>query len=362
MTTSPQITTQPVIRSQQEITSLVNEIISQHYQASIAKARLLHPRYARLLQAMHALAAAGGKRMRPYLAVMTYESYGGSKYRDMCTVGAALEQLHAAMLMHDDIIDRDYTRYGVKNVSGQYRDIYNQIAGKDAAHYADSAAILAGDISLSAAYQLVLDTGFSAKQKLVLQRLLGEAVFRVCGGELIDTEAALYQPQATDPLLVSGMKTAHYSFVTPMLCGSLMAGAVEDEIEKLTDLGMKLGVAFQLADDILGIYGDQAVTGKSNTGDIREGRRTWLAGKARELASTDQLKIIDSCYGNPGLDTEQADSIRRVFAACGALAACQNKITGLADECRIIVASLALPISAKDNFYNIITKATQRDR
>jgi geranylgeranyl diphosphate synthase type II len=348
--------------SKEEIILLVNQVIDQYYAMSIAKAGLLHPRYEKLLVSMRTLAMAGGKRMRPYLAVTTYEAYGGTQLKDMCIVGASLELLHGAMLIHDDIIDRDSVRYGINNISGQYREHYKELAGEDAAHFADSAALLAGDITLSASYQLILDSGFRAEQKILAQRLLAEAIFKVCGGELIDTDAALYPPEESDPLLINEIKTAHYSFVTPMLIGAALAGANEDELQKLTSFGMKLGVAFQLADDLLGMFGDEALTGKSSMGDMREGKRTWLSRTAFERASQEQLMILEQQYGNKDLQEPDADRIRQIFIDSGAVEACSQKIEELAAEAKVAMQKLELSHEAKGVYLELIDKTTRRDK
>jgi geranylgeranyl diphosphate synthase type II len=340
----------------------VNVIIDSFYDNSRAKAAALHPRFELLLEVMHNLTAAGGKRMRPYLAVSVYTAYGGAQYKDMCHVGAALELLHTAMLIHDDIIDRDLTRYGIDNVAGQYLKIYGSVTNKDPDHYSTAAALLAGDINISAAYQLVLESGFSAEQKIKAHTYVAEAIFRVAGGELIDTDAVLYPSEQTDPLTVAEIKTAHYSFVTPMLCGAALAGAEEAELNKLTQLGMSLGVAFQLSDDILGMFGDESITGKSTIGDIREGRRTWMAEYAKQHAPSNQKLLLHEYYGADDITIEQADAVRRVFVDCGAKQACSDKIAELLQEAIDSIETLNINPSSKNLFLELVHTMSDRQK
>lgn len=346
-----------------EIIAEVNAVLSEYYERSTRKADALHSRFGDLLRAMHTLAMSGGKRARPYLTVLAYESYGGGHFKDICRVGASLELLHTAMLIHDDIIDRDQIRYGIENISGGYRRIYGALGGHehDVAHYADSAAILAGDINITAAFQLMLESGFPAEHKIAAQKLLAEACFRVSGGELIDTDAIFYPLEETNPITVTEVKTAHYSFVTPLLIGATLAGANEDELAKLDRLGMRLGVAFQLEDDILGVFGDEKRTGKSAIGDIREGRRNQLLQSAYALSNEKQRATLDTYYGNPDITEKQAEQVRDVLVESGARASVEADIEKYAAEARDIIATLGIDSSARTIFDSFVTSMTKRD-
>lgn len=350
------------LHSRSEIAEQVDRILEQYYQTNRTKAERVHSRYEELLGAMHELTSAGGKRARPYVSVLTYEAYGGKRFIDICTAGAALEVLHSAMLIHDDIIDRDQVRYGVDNISGRYRKLYgDKTTAPEAAHYADSAALLAGDLNISGAHQLVLESGFGAEQKILVVKLLGEALFKVIGGELIDTDAALYADEETDPLAVAKAKTAHYSFVTPMLVGATLAGANEDELAKLETLGIKLGTAFQFADDMLGVFGEESQTGKSNSSDMREGRRTQLIRNARSMATPEQLDILDELYGKHDLSDKEAKTVRDILTASGAKDAVQRQIESYAEEARAIVTQLDINESSQATFENFIGRMVNRD-
>ncbi len=350
------------IHKKEETIEHVNKIIDDYYSLSSSKAGLIHPRFKTLIDVIHNLSRAGGKRMRPYIAVITYEAYGGLEYLDICKAGASLEMIHTAMLIHDDIIDRDFVRYGVPNVAGQYKKIYQDIAGEDIDHFSTSAAILAGDINISASYQLINETNFSPQQKILAQNLLTEAIFTVSGGELIDTEAILYPEEETDPITVSRTKTAHYSFVTPLLFGAVLSEQSNEELDKLKYLGMQLGVAFQLSDDLLGVFGDENITGKSTIGDIREGRRTWMAQNARKLMDDQQQAFVASNYGNKLVTAEQADEIRKIFIECGAKAAAEQKISELANKANELIASLSISEESKALYHDLVKAMTVRNK
>ncbi len=150
--------------------------------------RKVHPHYARLWNSIATLFDAGGKRLRPFMTLLTYQALQRQACHRYLPAAVAQELLHQAMLIHDDIIDRDTIRYHVKNVSGQYRDIYKDI--KDKAHFADSSALLAGDLLLSEAHIQVSLASVDADIQAKSQEVLSQAVFHVVGGELLDTEAS----------------------------------------------------------------------------------------------------------------------------------------------------------------------------
>ncbi len=347
-----------------EIIAEVNGVLETYYARSVQKAGELHPRFGELLETMRALTLAGGKRSRPYIAVLAYEAYGGNQFKDICRVGAGIELLHSAMLIHDDIIDRDYIRYGVDNIAGQYRRRYGALTrnNQDANHYADSTAIMAGDIAITAAYQLVLESGFTPEQKIAALEMLSEAAFRVAGGELIDTDSSMYPFADTDPLTVAEIKTAHYSFVTPLLIGAVLADADKDELAKLDELGKHIGTAFQLCDDLLGIFGDETRTGKSAVSDIREGRQTYLLHTAYAAADTGQGQVLRQYYGKTDITPGQASLVRAALASSGARAATEQKIAAHAAKANEIVKTLTIDAASRQIFSKFITSMTERDK
>jgi geranylgeranyl diphosphate synthase type II len=159
------------------------------------------------------------------------------------------------MLIHDDIIDRDDISYGVRNISGSYLDHYETLVPdtNERRHFARSAAILAGDLLLSDAYRLIAQLQVPASAILAAQSLLNEAIYSVVGGELLDTEAAFKKLASAHPEIIATYKTAGYSFVMPLLIGATIAGAPAEDLTILRHLGTKVGIAYQMRDDYLGV-------------------------------------------------------------------------------------------------------------
>jgi geranylgeranyl diphosphate synthase, type I len=338
-----------------------NHFLDNFFTENIVRSELLDTNYAQLWQTMHQLAKAGGKRLRPYFVMLAYAAYGGKDYPKIIPIAAAQELLHMSLLVHDDIIDKDYMRHGQANVAGVMRTIYHEGGAADnTEHFANSAALLAGDLLISGAYQTIINSSVTSEQKLVALSNLSDAIFLVGGGELLDTETSFRPISVDDSLKIADLKTARYSFVSPLLSGAVLAGASQEQQDLLEEFGIALGIAFQLADDLLGIYGDPAVTGKSNLGDIREGKQTYLMLQALRLADPADKALLTACLGNPDLTAIQAAQAREIVTRSGAQTSCLEKIAAYCQQAKDILTKLDIPDEHKQAFQKIITKATER--
>lgn len=320
--------------------------------------------YVVLWQAMTDLAFAGGKRLRPYLTVLSYEMYGGTDYPAIIPVAAAQELLHLSLLIHDDISDRDIVRYGVDNISGRFLKLYQQrgAAATEARHLADSAALLAGDLLLSAAHLAIADSSLPAASRQLAQHLLGEATFWVAAGQLLDIETTMDAMETTDTFKIARLKTASYSFNGPLKTGAVLAGVPASECDLLTELGDTVGLAYQLADDLLGVFGDQKLTGKPNLTDLQEGKRTYLMQLAFEMATDRQRKVIEPLFGDRRLTNQQADVIREVIVSSGAKQAVEQVLDEQRQLAEAQVAGLNASAAGRQYLLRLIEKAVRRNR
>lgn len=327
-------------------------------------ARRIDPHYETLWQDIQKLYAAGGKRLRSYMTLLAFETFSEQPAETILPAAAAQELLHLAMLIHDDIIDRDDIRYGVKNIAREYMDHYEEIIADEAdrRHYANSAAILAGDLLISESYVLMGETKANPTAIITAQRLLSRAVFHVVGGELLDTEAAFRGANSADPLVIAEQKTASYSFVSPFLTGATLAEAAPAQLEILQRLGEQLGIAYQLRDDIIGIFGNEVVTGKSTDGDIREGKRTFLVEEFYKLATEDQIEKFMPLYGHHDLTDEQIVIVKNVLIESGAKDAVETLISAYQKHTHTLLNSLELDPYHYKSFSDLIDLCLKRDR
>lgn len=326
-------------------------------------ARRINPHYETLWQSIHTLYEAGGKRLRSYMTFLAYESFSTLPYATILPSAAAQELLHMAMLIHDDIFDRDTIRYGTKNVTGQYLGHYEELIQNenDRRHYADSAATLAGDLLISEAYVLITETPVEPAAVVASQKLISKAMFHVIGGELLDTEAAFRGGDAADPLTIAEQKTASYSFVSPFLMGATLAKASTAQLAILQKLGEELGIAYQLRDDILGIFGDEAKTGKSIAGDIKEGKRTLLIEEFFNRGLEADQREFKTLFGK--LPTvKDTEKIQLLLTRSGAKEAVEILISAYYEHSLLLLDTLKIDTTHHEAFRQLIDMCLKREK
>ncbi len=349
--------------SEQYIASLIDQTLADFFSRSLAEAKDVDDHYATLWQNLERLHQSGGKRIRPKIVVMSYLAFGGKDLEAIIPIACAQELLHFSMLIHDDIIDRDLVRYGVDNITGSYLHVYEPIVASpsDRLHYANSAAILAGDLMIAGAHKLIADSTLSADTKIVAMTQMYESIFNVAGGELIDTESSFRPIGAIDPLKVTLYKTASYSFVGPCVIGAQLANAPAAKITLLRDFATNLGIAYQLTDDLLGVFGDEAKTGKSNTGDIREGKKTHLIDLTRHNLSDQDSDFFNTHFGTATISDNDVQAIKNLIISSGAKEQSENTIARHVQSARQALTELAFHPEATAQFEALIDKATKRD-
>lgn len=240
-------------------------------------------------------AAAGGKRIRPALVAASFRAFDGPDAREpaMLQVAAAFELLHTAFVIHDDVIDHDLERRGVPNVAGEFRARARRQGAdaRGAALLGDAAAILAGDLLLHEAARLVALAELDEVTGARIFALLDDAIYVSAAGELADVEHSVVGDGAESTAILEAAfnKTAVYSFQAPLAAGATLAGADSAALDVLNDAGGRLGLAFQLVDDLIGAFGTDAQAGRASGGDLRESKRTPLVALARESTSWPQV-------------------------------------------------------------------------
>ncbi|HET8779706.1 MAG TPA: polyprenyl synthetase family protein [Agromyces sp.] len=306
---------------------------------------------------------AGGKRIRPQLVNAAYEGFGGSDQALVARVAIAFELLHTAFIIHDDVIDGDFVRRGQPTIAARFAQ-RGRVHGADhrrGREWGETAAVLAGDLALSLAHRELAMLPVPETRRGALLDVLDRAVFVSAAGELADVvTAGARSPQPMEHVLATlEHKTAVYSFECPLTAGAILAGAHPDSVEALGRFGRLVGVAFQITDDILGVFGDPALTGKSTTSDLRSGKQTALTAHA---ATTDAWGFISPRLGDPGLDDEGADLLRTALVDCGALDAARR----LADEhvslARFELDAAELPDTLKSTLADLAERAAERTR
>ncbi len=296
----------------------VDAVLGRFFSLAKKRAEALGPEYTELWCQLEA-GTIGGKRFRPRMVFAAYEALGGTDREAAACIGAAFELLHTALIVHDDVIDGDFVRRGGPNISGTFRDSAKAAGADDAAaeHRGISAAVIAGDLALFNAYRLIDRSGVGDEMRGRLLEVMDDALFHSAAGELIDVDFSWVPdvPRVDDILTMERLKTAVYSFECPLQAGAILAGASDETVATLGDFGREIGIAYQLVDDLLGVFGTEAETGKTTIGDLREGKRTVLVAYA---ASAEGWDAVRGLLGKSDLSDAEADTLRRHLVDCGA--------------------------------------------
>jgi len=278
---------------------------------------------------LYKASVSGGKVLRGTLVQLGYELAGAEPGPEIIKAAAAYEILHASLLIHDDIIDKSPLR--------RERATLYKALGED--HYAISQAICLGDMGFFLATKLLAETAFDAERKSAALDRLSDIIMDTVAGQLLDTELA--QPDADRQeggvLLMQRLKTASYSVAGPLAVGATLAGADEPMLAAINRYGHSAGLAYQIQDDILGVFGDEAVTGKSAASDIEENKNTLLISYALEHADRAGRELLAAHYGQGRLTPRQHQQIKQVLTDSGALNYARRRALEYAREGRGII-------------------------
>ncbi|MFE9652485.1 polyprenyl synthetase family protein [Micromonospora sp. NPDC006431] len=304
---------------------------------------------------------AGGKRLRPLFCYWGWRGFGGPDGAPIVVAAAALELFHAFALIHDDILDGSDLRRGQPSVHRVFAEQHTRSGWHgDPAAYGRDAALLCGDLCAAWSGQMFHDCGLEPAQ---VRR--GLAVFarmraEVIAGEYLDVVSAVGDGSVAAALAVVRMKTARYTVTRPVQIGAALAGADPAIVTALAEFGDPLGDAFQLRDDLLGVFGDPAVTGKSNLDDLREGKPTVLLALAREAAGPTQAARLRALVGDPELDHGGAAEVRGIIEATGARERVEGMIRTRVDQARAALDRTPLAEPARSALVELTTRAAHR--
>ena len=290
---------------------------------------------------------AGGKRLRPILCACGWHAAGGGpEAANVVAVGAALEMFHAFALIHDDVMDRSATRRGQPTVHRRLAAEFARTHPRaEAEQLGTSAAILIGDLALAWSDELLHTAGLPAGRLASSLSLIDEMRTEVMYGQYLDLASSVCADLDL-PLTVIRYKTAKYTIERPLQLGAAIAGADQRLLENLSGFALPLGEAFQLRDDILGIFGDPSETGKSRLDDLREGKHTVLIALALAGADDRQETQLRAVLGNTVITDADAEQARVILNETGATAKVEQLIEERYRQAISALEALALPAPA----------------
>jgi geranylgeranyl diphosphate synthase, type II len=343
-----------------ECVTAVAARIADFFDAKESQAVPYGRQYAQLWAAARR-SSEGGKRFRPALVVNAYQALGGDSGEAVVVVATAFELLHTAFLLHDDVIDGDVVRRGSPNLVGAFaaRASDRGVHAAAATAWGEASAILAGDLLIHAAQAQIAQLEIAASTRSSLLDLLDECIFVAAAGELADVafSTTVEVPALSEVLSMTRWKTAHYSFQAPLQAGAILAGADGKTREALGDYGRYIGTAFQLRDDILGIFGPEHLTGKSATSDLREGKITPLMCYALQRDDSDELRSI---LARENVTESDAYRVRQILVSSGAREFIEDLITEYTRLSSAALDSPAIPASLRVQLKDAAHKAGER--
>jgi geranylgeranyl diphosphate synthase type I len=319
---------------------------------------------------------SGGKRFRALFCYWGYRAVhdaGHAQESDVLDpvvgVASALELFHAAALVHDDIIDRSDTRRGGPSAHRRFASLHTaEEWDGSAADFGTSSAILLGDLLLGFSSDMLdealIDT--APARAAGVRREFGSMRAEVIAGQYLDIlEESSWRRGPESDLLpraerVIVYKAAKYSVQAPLLLGGLLAGGTLGQLDVLREFGLPLGIAFQLRDDLLGVFGDSRVTGKPSGDDLREGKRTVLIALARRTLPGSARRLLDELLGDPDLDDGQIGTLQSTINASGAAAEVERMIERNATRATRALDDAPLASSAVNRLRDLAQSVSDR--
>jgi geranylgeranyl diphosphate synthase type I len=313
---------------------------------------------------MHRFLLDSGKRLRPVFALVGYLGSGPELTPAVVQAAASLELVHVCALMHDDVMDASDTRRGAPSVHRAFEAMHRQraLAGNDE-QFGISAAILLGDLALIWSAKMLHTAGLDLDALIRCQEVYDEMRIELMAGQYLDVyEQVLGSESVERSLKVARYKSGKYTIERPLHFGAALGSPQPAQLQKIySQYGLPLGEAFQLRDDVLGVFGNPEETGKPAGDDLREGKRTVLLAKTMERVSSSERSLLESIIGSQELGRDQVESARSIIRGTGALDELEELISSLTHQA---LASLDTPLLAPravELLRELTTIVTQRN-
>jgi geranylgeranyl diphosphate synthase type I len=313
-------------------------------------------------EAVETFVLRGGKRLRPAFAYWGYRGAGGVDSDEVVASLAALELVQASALIHDDLIDRSDTRRGEPALHRRFAARHRAAGwGGDPDAFGDAAAILLGDLCLVWSDELLHNGGLDPAVVARARPVFDEMRTEVTVGQYLDVLTQVTGDTSVERAgKVARYKSAKYTVERPLLLGAALAGAPAALVAAYSAYGLPLGEAFQLRDDVLGVFGDPAQTGKPAGDDLREGKRTYLVAAAVEATDDAGRAVLARRLGDPDLDRAGIEQLQEIITVSGALARTERRIAELTERALAALAGVELDGEAHEALVELAVAATRR--
>lgn len=347
----------------EEFRKKINAEIEMYFDERIRDAKERDIFIANALKYVKKTILSGGKRLRAAFMHYGYLAAGGKEKQKMMKAAVSIELVHMFLLIHDDIMDKDGKRHGIDTVINYYQKIGKKLfAKKDYEHFGTSMAIIIGDMIGAMGNQIIFGSAFDARRIVQALVKLQEIISMTVIGQSKDLYIE-YSGRASEKeiLKMYEYKTAKYSIEGPLHLGAILGGADEALLDKLTAYALPVGIAFQIQDDILGIFGSEKKIGKPLGSDIREGKRTILVEKALQSADRKLRLQIEKLLGKQELSSEEIKNFQNIIKKTGALKYAEEMARNLAENGRKAIEKSEIRKEARDFLIGVADYVISRE-
>ncbi|MEU6779010.1 polyprenyl synthetase family protein [Nonomuraea angiospora] len=307
---------------------------------------------------------AGGKRLRPAFCYWGWRGAGGTDVPAIFTAAASLELLQASALVHDDVMDKSDLRRGMPSAHRRFQALHEKSAWHGSSEqFGEGAAILLGNLLLIWSGEMWRTSGLPPESLAAAQPVHDHMRTELMCGQYLDLlEQAHGENTFESALRVALFKSGKYSVEQPLRLGLVLAGGkLAPWMDELcTGYGRRVGIAFQLRDDILGVFGDPAQTGKPAGDDLREGKRTMLVARTLAAASPGAAQTVRRLLGDPGLDELGVETLRQIIDETGALQECEDLIGDYLGDALSALDGAPITVEARAALAELAIAATSR--
>ena len=334
----------------QNYKNIVDRKLAEYFAKRIKEAKEIDSLAVQAVKNIRDLMLAGGKRLRAAFMYWGYKAAGGKDDDKIIEASMSIELTNIFLLIHDDIIDRDDFRHGVKTMRKRYEEIARIFYKKtDPVHFGDSMALVIGDMAAAAGNEIIFNSRFPPELILKALDKLQDIVSVTVGGELMDVVfEARRKATEKEILKVHENKTAKYTVEGPLHLGALLAGANKKILDVFSAYAIPVGIGFQIQDDILGVFGNEKKLGKPVGSDLRKGVQTLLITKALENANRQQRKWIQDMMGNPNAGDRDIEKFKKIVISTGSLAYSKDFSQKLIRQGKDAIEKSDIPKNAKD--------------
>ena len=302
------------------IRSEINQALTDFVTNQGKYLRTIGPELDPVAVALEKFLLEGGKRLRPLFAYVGLVGAGVLPTKEFISAVASLELVHVCALIHDDVMDASDTRRGAPSIHKSFEKMHQdkKLVGSGS-QFGIASAILIGDLALIWSAQMLHNSGISSQDLIRALPIYDEMRVELMAGQYLDVyEQSLGTQSIERSLKVARYKSGKYTIERPLHFGGALAGASSELMHAYSNYGLPLGEAFQLRDDLLGVFGDPSETGKPAGDDLREGKRTALLAIAQEKADTSQSVQLKKHIGDPNLTPSMISDLQQIITDTGA--------------------------------------------